>query len=56
VGQYARANNRTFAGDNPVLDTTEAENNIKPKRVAEERKLHRMANVHDILEMWQGSQ
>jgi len=26
------------------------------KNVAEERKLHRMAKVHDFLEMWQGSQ
>jgi hypothetical protein len=26
------------------------------KKEAEERKLHRMAKVHDFLEMWQGSQ
>jgi len=26
------------------------------KKEAEERNLHRMANVHDFLEMWQGSQ
>jgi len=26
------------------------------KREAEEQKLHRMAKVHDFLEMWQGSQ
>jgi len=26
------------------------------KKEAEERKLHRMAKVHDVLEMWQGSQ
>ena len=26
------------------------------KKVAEERKLRRMAKVHDVLEMWQGSQ
>jgi len=26
------------------------------KKEAEERKLHGMAKVHDILEMWQGSQ
>jgi hypothetical protein len=45
-----------LAGDNPVLDTTEAENDIVLKREAEERKLHRMAKVHDFLEMWQGSQ
>jgi hypothetical protein len=45
-----------LAGDNPVLDTTEAENDIELKRVAQERKLHRMAKVHELLEMWQGSQ
>jgi hypothetical protein len=26
------------------------------KKDPDERKLHRMAKVHDILEMWQGSQ
>jgi hypothetical protein len=26
------------------------------KKEAEERKLHRMAKVHNFLEMWQGSQ
>jgi len=26
------------------------------KKEVEERKLHRMAKVHDFLEMWQGSQ
>jgi hypothetical protein len=26
------------------------------KKEAEERKLHRMAKVHDVLGMWQGSQ
>jgi hypothetical protein len=56
VRQYARANNGILAGKNPVLDMTEAENDIELKRDAEKRKLHRMAKVHDILEMWQGSQ
>jgi hypothetical protein len=56
VRQYARANNGILAGENPVLDTTEAENDIELKREAEERKLHRMAKVHDLLEMSQGSQ
>ena len=45
-----------MAGDDPVLDTTEAENDIELKREAEERKPHRMAKVQDILEIWQGSQ
>jgi len=54
--QYAPANDGILAGDNPVLDTTEAENDIELKREPEERKLHGMAKVHDFLEMWQGSQ
>ena len=48
-------NNRILAGDNWVLDTTEAENDIELKREAEEKKLHTMAKLHDFLEMWQGS-
>jgi len=44
------------AGDGPALDTTNTENNLGMKREAEETKLYRMAKVHDILEMWQGSQ
>jgi hypothetical protein len=38
------------------LDTINTENDSEMKKEAEERKLHRMAKVHDILEMWQGSQ
>jgi hypothetical protein len=53
---YSPDNNGIWAGNDPVLDTTEAEHNIQLQREAEERKLHRMAKVHDILEMWQGSQ
>jgi hypothetical protein len=29
---------------------------MEMKREAEQKKLHRMAKVHDFLEMWQGSQ
>jgi hypothetical protein len=32
------------------------ENNSDMKKEAEERKLHRMAMVHNLLAMWQGSQ
>jgi len=56
VRQYAWANNRILAGNDPVLDTTEAENDIALKTEAVERKLHRMAKVHNILEMLQCSQ
>jgi len=45
-----------LAGADPLLNTTNNENNSEMKRAAEERKLHRMAKVHDFLEMWQGSQ
>jgi len=45
-----------MAGTDPELDTTSSENDLEMKKEAEERKLHRMAKVHDFLEMWQGSQ
>jgi hypothetical protein len=45
-----------LAGTDPELDTMNTENNSEMKKEAEERKLHRMAKVHDFLEMWQGSQ
>jgi len=56
VRQYVWANNGILAGHHPVLDSTEAENDRELKKEAEERKLHRMAKVHDFWEMWQGSQ
>jgi len=55
VRQFARANNGILAGTDPELDTTNTENYSEMKKEAEERKLHRMAKVHDFLEMWQGS-
>ena len=45
-----------MAGTDPELDTTNTENVSEMKKEAEEKKLHRMAKVHDFLEMWQGSQ
>jgi hypothetical protein len=56
VRQFARANNGILASSHPELDTINTENNSEMKKEAEERKLHRMANVHDFLEIWQGSQ
>jgi len=56
VRQFARANNRILASTYPELDNANTENNSEMKKEAEERKLHRMAKVHDFLEMWQGSQ
>jgi hypothetical protein len=56
VRQFARANSGLLAGDDPVLDPDSTDNDMEMKREAEEKKLHRMAKVHDFLEMWQGSQ
>ena len=56
VMQFARANNRILAGDDPALDETNTKNNSEMKTEAEERTLHRLAMVYDFLKMWQGSQ
>jgi len=45
-----------LAGTDPELDTRNTGNDLEMKKQAEERKLHRMAKVHNFLEMWQGSQ
>jgi len=55
VRQFTRANNGILAGTDPELDPTYSENDSEMKKEAEERKLHRMAKVHDFLEMWLGS-
>jgi len=56
VRQFARVNNGILAGTDPELNTTNTENDSEMKKEAEERKLHRMAKVHNFLEMWQCSQ
>jgi len=43
-----------LAGTDPELDTANTENDSEMKKEVEESKLHRMAKVHDVLEMWQG--
>jgi len=45
-----------LAGTDPELDNTNSENDSEMKKEAQEWKLHRMAKVHKLLEMWQGSQ
>jgi hypothetical protein len=45
-----------LAVTDPELVTINRQNNSEMKKEAVERKLHRMAKVHDILAMWQGSQ
>jgi len=56
IRQFARANTGILAGTNPLLDISNTENDSEMNKEAENRKLHRMAKVHDFLEMWQGSQ
>jgi len=56
VRQFARGDNGILAGDCAALDKTETGNHLELKKAVEERKLHRMAKVHVLLEMWQGSQ
>jgi len=55
VRQFARANKGISVGTDRDLDTPHTENATEMKKAAEERKLHRMAKVHNLLEMWQGS-
>ena len=45
-----------LAGVDPAVDMTNTENDMEMKKEAEDRELHRMAKVHNVLEMWQGSQ
>jgi hypothetical protein len=45
-----------LAGTDQELHIANAENNSEMMTEVEERKFHRIANVHDFLEMWQGSQ
>jgi len=56
VRQFSWSNTAILAGNETPLDTTNTENDLEMKSEAEEKKLHRMAKVHDFLEMWQGSQ
>ena len=56
VRQFSWSNTAILAGNETALDTTNTENDLEMKSEAEEKKLHRMAKVHDFLEMWQGSQ
>jgi len=45
-----------MVGNDIAFDTTNTENDFEIKRGADERTLHRMAMVHNILVMWQGSE
>jgi len=56
VLQFAGASNTILGGDNQSSDTMNTDNASEMKREVEDKKLHRMAKVHDCLEMWQCSQ
>jgi hypothetical protein len=56
VKQFAWANNGILAGTDPELDTMNTENKSEMKKVADQRKSHRLAKVHNFLEIWKGSQ
>jgi len=56
VIQFARAHNGILAGADPELVTMNTENNSEMEKEVEERKLHRMAKVHNFVARWQGSQ
>jgi len=45
-----------LAGTDPELDSTNIENDSEIKKEAEDKNLHRMGKVRDLLEMWHGSQ
>jgi len=55
VRQFARGKTGLLARDNPVLDPHITDYDMEMKREVEEKKLNRMAKVHELLEMWQGS-
>jgi len=56
VRQFARTINGISACYDPAFDMTNTKHNTEMKSVVEDRTLHRMAKVHDVVEMWQGSQ
>jgi len=56
IRQFPQANNGLLATDDTALDKTDSDNNLELQREAEQQQLHRMAKVHDFLELCQGSQ
>jgi hypothetical protein len=55
VPKFGQANVGISGSDDQISDTTNIENHWEVNNVGEERTLHDMATVHDMLEMWQGS-
>jgi hypothetical protein len=56
VRQCAEGGNGLQAGNDPVLDPSSTYDNLELKSVAEEKKLHETAKVHDVSAMLPGSQ
>jgi len=54
--QYTHSNIGELAGHDPILDMTEAENDIERRREAVDRKFNSMAKVHNCFEIWKHSQ
>jgi len=54
--QFVQANTRILAGTDPELNNMNPENDSEMNREAEQRTMQRMAKVHGMLQMWQGSQ
>jgi len=52
---FLRANNGMLPHDFSALDSTDTDNNLELKKEVEEWKLQKMAKVHNVLAMWQGS-
>jgi hypothetical protein len=50
-GSFLEVNNRMLAGADRDLDTRNTENDLEINKKPEERSLHTMAKVHDILMM-----
>jgi hypothetical protein len=55
VRQFARSNDGVLAGDTTDLKTLRS-GDIEAQKATEDKKLHRLAKVHDFLDMWDGSE
>ena len=51
IRQFARANNQILAGADQGLDTINPENESEMKKQSQDRKLRRLAKIHDVLDM-----
>jgi hypothetical protein len=56
IWQLCWSNYWTFALDDPALVITTSETDWEMKSEAEEMKLHSMAKVQNIVDIWKGSQ